>query len=52
MSSDNKSESRFLKGRTDIKIVVLGSSGKGQMLSLQRLGVDGVITDYVNMGAL
>lgn len=25
---------------------------KGQMLSLQRLGVDGVITDFVNMGAL
>ena len=25
---------------------------KGQMLSLQRLGVDGVITDYVNTGAL
>lgn len=25
---------------------------KGQMLSLQRLGVDGVITDFVNTGAL
>ena len=30
MSSENKSESRFLKGRTDIKIVVVGSSGTGK----------------------
>ena len=30
MTSENKSESRFLKGRTDIKIVVLGSSGTGK----------------------
>ena len=30
MSSENKSETRFLKGRTDIKIVVLGSSGAGK----------------------
>ena len=30
MSSENKNESRFVKGRTDIKIVVLGSSGTGK----------------------
>ena len=30
MSSENKPESRFLKGRTDIKIVVLGQSGTGK----------------------
>ena len=30
MSSENKGESRFIKGRTDIKIVVLGSSGTGK----------------------
>ena len=30
MSSENKSETRFLKGRTDIKIVVVGSSGTGK----------------------
>ena len=30
MSSVNKNESRFVKGRTDIKIVVLGSSGTGK----------------------
>ena len=30
MNDQNKSESRFIKGRTDIKIVVLGSSGTGK----------------------
>ena len=30
MNEQNKSESRFIKGRTDIKIVVLGSSGTGK----------------------
>ena len=30
MSSENKNESRFVKGRTDIKVVVLGSSGTGK----------------------
>ena len=30
MSEQNKSESRFVKGRTDIKIVILGSSGTGK----------------------
>jgi small GTP-binding protein len=30
MNVQNKSESRFIKGRTDIKIVVLGSSGTGK----------------------
>ena len=30
MTSENKNESRFVKGRTDIKIVVLGSSGTGK----------------------
>ena len=30
MNSENKSESRFLKGRTDIKIVVLGNSATGK----------------------
>ena len=30
MNEQNKNESRFIKGRTDIKIVVLGSSGTGK----------------------
>ena len=30
MNDQNKSESRFVKGRTDIKIVILGSSGTGK----------------------
>jgi small GTP-binding protein len=30
MSNENKEQSRFLKGRTDIKIVILGSSGTGK----------------------
>ena len=30
MSEQNKPESRFVKGRTDIKIVILGSSGTGK----------------------
>ena len=30
MNEQNKSESRFIKGRTDIKIVILGSSGTGK----------------------
>ena len=30
MSEQNKSESRFVKGRTDIKIVIVGSSGTGK----------------------
>ena len=30
MNEKNKNESRFIKGRTDIKIVVLGSSGTGK----------------------
>jgi small GTP-binding protein len=30
MNDQNKNESRFIKGRTDIKIVVLGSSGTGK----------------------
>ena len=34
------------------KVYSYAPSTKGQMLSLQRLGVDGVITDYVDLGAL
>ena len=30
MSNENKEQSRFLKGRTDIKIVILGNSGAGK----------------------
>ena len=30
MNDQNKSESRFVKGRTDIKIVIVGSSGTGK----------------------
>ena len=30
MSEQNKSESRFVKGRTDIKIVIVGSTGTGK----------------------
>ena len=30
MNEQNRNESRFIKGRTDIKIVVLGSSGTGK----------------------
>ena len=32
MNDQNKSESRFVKGRTDIKIVILGSSGQVKLL--------------------
>ncbi len=34
------------------KVYTYAPESKGQMLSLQRLGVDGVITDYADVGAL
>ena len=34
------------------KVYSYAPESKGQMLSLQRLGVDGVITDYADVGAL
>lgn len=34
------------------KVYTYAPQNKGQMLSLQRLGVDGVITDYADMSAL
>jgi small GTP-binding protein len=44
MSSENKNESRFVKGRTDIKIVVLGSSGTGKT-SFCNLWVNNIFTE-------
>ena len=34
------------------KVYSYAPQSKGQMLSLQRLGVDGVITDFADMSAL
>jgi len=44
MNDQNKSESRFIKGRTDIKIVVLGSSGTGKT-SLCNLWVNNTFSE-------